>query len=150
MLPQDDRQNCPQPVMLYADKETQRHPILAELPWATPPFVGGYNIFEPKADAALLLSGAVFEFTVDETPDSENPFRSVMSGLVPMLVAGKHGKGRTAALATDVAPHWAGNFVDWGKKRITQSLPNGGFIEVGEHYAAFFSQLVRWIGGNDE
>ena len=65
----------------------------------------------------------------------------------PMLVVGGYGKGRTAALATDVAPHWVGGFVDWGKARITQNLSNGGFVEIGADYAKFFAQLLRWVAG---
>ena len=62
---------------------------------------------------------------------------------VPMLVVGKHGRGRTAAFASDVAPHWVGGFVDWGVERVTESIGDGG-IEVGADYAAFWRNLVRW------
>ncbi len=39
------------------------------------------------------------------------------------LVVGQHGRGRTAALATDVAPHWVGGLVDWGDRA---RRPGGG------------------------
>ena len=63
----------------------------------------------------------------------------------PLLVVGRHGAGRTAALATDVAPHWVGGLVDWGDRRIVQEV-GGGSIEVGNWYARFFRNLVAWAG----
>ena len=49
-------------------------------------------------------------------------------------MVGRHGYGRTAALATDVAPHWVGGLVDWGDQRITQKVTEDS-IEVGNWYA---------------
>jgi len=60
-------------------------------------------------------------------------------------VVGAWGQGRTAALATDVAPHWVGGMVDWGDRRIVQDLP-GGFVEIGNWYAEFFRNLLVWTG----
>ena len=65
--------------------------------------------------------------------------------VAPLLIVGRHGAGRTAALATDVAPHWVGGFVDWGDQRIVQEV-GGGMIEVGNWYARFFRNLVAWAG----
>ena len=61
------------------------------------------------------------------------------------MVVGQHGKGRTAALATDVAPHWVGGLVDWGDRRVVQDVA-GGFIDVGNWYAQFFRNLLVWTG----
>ena len=139
MLKTDDRRNFPQGVLL---SPTQSHPVLANLPWETPPLVGGLNEFTPKPNTTVLLHGFLpsisaigdrFEFRLDTTT-------------YPILVVGAYGKGRTAALATDVAPHWVGGFVDWGTPRVTQKLPNGGFVEIGSDYAKFFAQLLRWTG----
>ena len=139
MLQADDRRNFSQGVLL---SPMQPHPILDNLPWETPPLVGGLNEFAVKPDAKVLLNGLPlsirtnadrFDFGFDTTP-------------YPMLVVGEYGKGRTAALATDVAPHWVGGLVDWGQQRITQYLPNGGFVEIGSDYAQFFAQLLRWVG----
>jgi len=63
----------------------------------------------------------------------------------PLLIVGRHGEGRTAALATDVAPHWVGGFVDWGDRRVTQPVA-GDAIEVGNWYAQFFRNLLVWTG----
>ena len=140
MLNTDDRRNFPQGVLL---SPVQPHPILEGLPWETPPLVGGLNEYTAKQDAKVLLKGLPLSIQADN--------RGLDFGCgertYPMLVVGEYGKGRTAALATDVAPHWSGGFVDWGKRRITQDLPNGGFVEIGADYATFFVQLLRWVAG---
>ena len=140
MLNVDDRRNFSQGVLL---SPVQSHPILDGLPWETPPTVGGLNEFAAKPDATVLLNGLPLSIV-----RHEGKFDFGASGKTyPMLVVGEYGKGRTAALATDVAPHWVGGLVDWGKTRITQNLPDGGFVEIGADYAKFFAQLLRWISG---
>lgn len=152
MLDRDDRRNYAQPTLIYRE---QNHPILDGLPWNNPPFVGGFNEFTGKPDSQTLLSAYCSDFRIsniisDELISVPLPNNEILSFSLmkkyPMLVVGTFGKGRTAALATDVAPHWVGGFVDWGKQRITQNIPGGESIEVGMDYARFFSQLVRWTG----
>ena len=135
MQNEDDRRNFSQPVMVQRCRE---HPILAGLPWHTPPFIGGFNQFTPKPETEILLEAVRFEVQLDET--------AVFTPLerFPLLVIGKYGKGNVAALATDVAPHWVGGWVDWGGERITQQTVGNGFIEAGVDYVKFFAQLVRW------
>ena len=48
------------------------------------------------------------------------------------------------ALATDVAPHWVGGFVDWGKERVVADVGDD-FIDVGNWYARFFRQLLQVV-----
>jgi len=140
MLNTDDRRNFSQGVLL---SPVQSHPILYGLPWEKPPTVGGLNEFVAKPDAKVLLNGLPLSIRVNEDQfDFDFEAKTY-----PMLVVGEYGKGRTVALATDVAPHWVGGFVDWGKTRITQNLPNGGFVEIGADYAKFFAQLLRWLAG---
>ena len=134
----DDRRNFSQPVMVQPCRE---HPILDDLPWHAPPFIGGFNRFEPKTDATVLLESVRFDVQLAEAPVFTELERS------PLLVVGKYGKGNVAALATDVAPHWVGGWVDWGTERITQQTIDDEFIEVGNDYAKFFAQLVRWLLG---
>lgn len=169
MLNQDDRRNFSQWAFVLKHHD---HPVLEGLPWEKPPFIGGLNQFTPKPNTNLLLNAVTADIRIvqeDEVADCNNDsifnyiskpvkerFSTSLSGgnalfltfaeTFPLLVAGQYGKGRTAALATDVAPHWVGGWVDWGKKRIPQKLNNGNSIEVGEDYVRFFSQLVRWIG----
>ena len=64
----------------------------------------------------------------------------------PLLVVGEFGCGRTAALATDVAPHWVGPLVDWGVPRVAAQAPQANAVEVGGNYATFLRQLLSWIG----
>ena len=139
MLPADDRRNFSQGVLL---SPVQPHPILDGLPWETPPLVGGLNEFAVKLEANVLLKGMPLSIRAD---NAQFEFGFDMK-TYPMLVVGEYGKGRTAALATDVAPHWVGGFVDWGTPRITPRLPNGGSVEIGSGYTKFFTQLLRWIG----
>jgi uncharacterized membrane protein len=138
MLHTDDRRNFSQGVIL---SPVQSHPILDGLPWEMPPFVGGLNEFIAKPDANVLLKGLPLSIRINDD--------GVVFGFdektYPMLVVGEYGMGRTAALATDVAPHWVGGFVDWGKIRTTQDLPDGGFVEIGADYVQFFTQLLRWV-----
>jgi uncharacterized membrane protein len=131
----DDRRNSAQPCLIRQGAE---HEILAGLPWDAPPGIGGYNAFTPKPGAEVLLTAV--RFAVHQ---HEGRFEFTAGEEVPLLVVGQHGHGRTAALATDVAPHWVGGWVDWGDRRVHQEIA-GGFIEVGNHYAEFFHNLVRW------
>jgi uncharacterized membrane protein len=133
----DDRRNCAQPCLVRKDAE---HPIVDGLPWDRPPGIGGYNAFRPKAGTQVLLSTVQFSVRCE---GSEYRFRQQHEA--PLLVVGSFGRGRTAALATDVAPHWVGGMVDWGDERMTQDVADG-FIEVGNHYARFFRNLLVWTG----
>jgi uncharacterized membrane protein len=76
---------------------------------------------------------------------SSGEFEFTRGEETPLLVVGQHGRGRVAALATDVAPHWVGGFVDWGDRRITQDVADG-FVEIGNWYAQFFRNLLVWTG----
>jgi hypothetical protein len=139
MLQADDRRNFAQGVLL---SPMQSHPILDNLSWETPPLVGGLNALTAKPGAHLLLNGLPLSIRAN---GSQFGF-GFDTQTYPMLVVGKYGRGRTVALATDVAPHWVGGLVDWGQSRITQHLPNGGSVEIGSDYAKFFAQLLRWVG----
>lgn len=168
MANQDDRRNFSQPAMAF---KHHSHPVMEGLPWDRPPFIGGLNQVEAKSDATILLkalctkvrivdedevaeagSDSLYDFKARPfedrlsipLPGGAAAFLSLVEDL-PLLVVGKYGKGKTAAFTADVAPHWIGGMVDWGKNRITQQLPNGDSVEVGDCYAQFFAQLVRWI-----
>jgi uncharacterized membrane protein len=138
---EDDRVNCDRPTFVCAVSE---HEILDGLPWATrPPLIGGYNRFTVKTDAELLLESR----TCDAAIDGER-ITLTEAGRDPLLAVGEYGKGRVAALATDLAPHWIGPMIDWGERRVSgQSwLPGAIDIEVGDCYAQFVEQLLRWTG----
>jgi len=140
IMAEDDRINCDQPALLIRAEE---HAIVADLPWeARPPTVGGFNRVTVKPGSAALLlvqrfqatvAGGRFDFTAQEQD--------------PMLVIGAHGAGRTAALMTDLAPHWVGGLVDWGdSERVTARAPGSWEIEVGNFYAQLVANLLAWTG----
>ena len=140
---EDDRINCDQPALLIKAAE---HEIVADLPWETrPPTVGGFNRFiaRPGSETLLLVQrfAARYEsgrFQFD--PDEQDP----------MLVLGTYGQGRTAALATDLAPHWVGGLVDWGDgERVVARAAGSWQIEVGNFYAQFIANLLAWTGQLD-
>ena len=137
MQSSDDRRNCSQPCLI---EQAADHPILAGLPWDRPPGIGGYNQFAPKDDSKTLLNSV--QFSVCRTVADYEFSRGTTS---PLLVVGQHGLGRTAALATDVAPHWVGGFVDWGDRRVVQHV-GGEDVEVGNWYVEFFRNLLIWAG----
>ncbi len=138
MLDHDDRRNFAQPCLVRVAAE---HPVLAGLPWETPPSIGGLNVVRPKTGSQTVLTAV--PFSVRRQGDG---FLFTPGTEVPLLVLGRSGKGRTAALATDVAPHWVGGLVDWGDRRVVQEV-GAGFIEVGTWYARFFENLLRWARG---
>jgi uncharacterized membrane protein len=153
MQASDDRVNSPQPCLL---EKRADHPILHGLPLEHPPGIGGYNLVRPKADAEVLL--VVRHFAVDDRlrDDSRDEGRDeefdhhytfTRGESAPLLVVGRHGRGRAAAFTSDVAPHWVGGLVDWGPERVKAQAPGANDIEVGSHYAELFIRLVRWTMG---
>lgn len=136
---EDDRVNSDRPVLVAAVRE---HAITDDLPWRQcPPVIGGYNRFTPRAGAQVLLEAHTYAVT---RPGEQ--FEFAAQGVDSLLVTGAHGQGRTAALATDVAPHWVGPLVDWGSGRVQAQAAGAEAIEVGDLYAQFFRQLVGWTG----
>ncbi len=142
----DDRRNFSQSIFMIPAQKHELHPILADLPWETPPGIGGYNAFWPKEDATVLLEGVRFAMILLKSGEGDElgDFEIVLEDTMPLLVTGTFGSGNVAALATDVAPHWVGGFVDWGQERVIQEIPGAGFVEVGSDYAKFFRNLLLW------
>jgi uncharacterized membrane protein len=141
MLSEDDRVNSSQPWIIEKKEE---HPILSGLPFDEyPSYVGGFNRLTKKEMSAELLS--LRELTISSAFD--RTLRIETRGSVPLLVVGAYGVGRTAAFASDVAPHWVGGFVDWGEQRITTRAQGSEEVEVGSDYVTFFSRLVEWTLG---
>lgn len=140
MQDHDDRVQSRRPWILQAVKS---HPILDHLPFDSPPTVGGFNRISPKPGATELLRGVSVE--ISDAP--AEGLQLAAGASETLLVAGQFGKGRTAALACDVAPHWVGTFVDWGTPRVSAQAVGAEGVEVGCHYAEFFTRLVRWTMG---
>ncbi|MHB8531209.1 MAG: glutamine amidotransferase [Solirubrobacteraceae bacterium] len=103
MLGYDDRVETPEGVhpVKVAD-----HELLGGVEGDWPHFLG-YNLLRNGSSGTVLLE-------VDSAP---------------MLVVGEHGRGRTAAFASDCSPHWGSpEFLEWA------------------HYGRFWGQLVGWLG----
>jgi uncharacterized membrane protein len=102
--PYDDRVETPEgaaPQVRLPD-----HPVLKGLPRNWPPFLG-YNRLKAKEQAQVVLTMR------------DDPF----------LVTGSYGKGKVAAFASSMAPHWGGlkECVDW------------------EGYAGFWCNVIDWL-----
>ncbi len=135
----DDRLNCDQPVLV---RRVSEHPAVNGLPWDTrSPAIGGFNRFAPAREATVLLEAQ--RMSVQRLGDK---FEFAPLDRHPLLVVGQFRNGRTAALATDVAPHWVGPLVDWGTPRVAAQAPGANGVEVGGDYATFFRQLLSWVG----
>jgi len=104
LLGHDDRVEAPDGV---TPAVTGQHPVLDGLDDSWPWFLG-YNRVTAKPGASVVMQ-------VDDDP---------------FLVVGNHGRGRTAAFASDCSPHWGSPaFLAW------------------PDCARFWSQLVTWLGG---
>lgn len=137
MQASDDRRNCAQPCLI---QKVADHPTVDGLPWDQPPGIGGFNAITPKPDARTILSTTRFSVR-----QSGGEFAFARADQSPLLVVGEYGAGRTAALATDVAPHWVGGLVDWGNERVCEQVA-GETVEIGNWYADFFRNLLAWTG----
>ncbi len=122
-------------------KQNQPHPIVRDLPFEQePPAIGGFNLFTAKANTEVVLSAVQFQ-----TVYQNEKFFFDQNSETPLLVLGSYGAGKTAAFASDVAPHWVGPLVDWGDRRITACAPGAVSVEVGCWYAAFLKNVIRWL-----
>lgn len=139
MADKDDRRNWSQFAMV---RKKQDHEILSTLPFNCPPGIGGYNEFTVKDNGKIILAGELYEV------DSSRGFPQLsLTGEFPLLVVSEE-QTRRVCLATDVAPHWVGGFVDWGDKRVKVEMGDD-FIEVGCWYMQFFGNLLSWaLGGS--
>jgi len=134
----DDRVNWSQPCLIEKNND---HPIISRLPFdAVVPGIGGFNQFSAKPEAKTILSTRRFNVQRAFSGFEFQPF----SKTDPLLVVGTYGKGRVTAFASDVAPHWVGGLVDWGNSRVSAQGPGANAIEVGNWYALFFGQMVKW------
>jgi uncharacterized membrane protein len=108
--PVDDRIEVPEgfePVVRGA----KNHPVIAGIrgPW---PYLLGFNEVRPKPDATVLLATG-----------SEDT-------ALPLLVVGKHGRGRTMAWTSDIGPHW---------------LPDS--FAAWKGYGSLWRQAFAWLAG---
>lgn len=143
----DDRVNWSGPCVV---RQIEEHAVTAGLEFDPAPVVGGFNRLEAAAEADVILvvdryavhggDGAAKHAEVSVGPVQ---FEHVDSS--PLLACGVFGQGRSAAFATDAAPHWVGGFVDWGRERVAVATDDFE-IEVGDSYVRFFGNLLEWCG----
>jgi len=141
MKPADDRINCPQPCLV---EKIADHKIVGSLPFdQTPPAIGGFNQLKAKPEASTILVARRFDVSRKQDNFSFTPYQEPD----PLLIVGSFGKGRVAAFATDVAPHWVGGLVDWGDSRVEAQAQDAEAVEVGNWYAELFANMVNWTAG---
>lgn len=133
---EDDRHNLPQGCVVVPKSDCAEH--FRSLDWNTPPLIGGYNQFCPLPRSAIQLIGK--RLVIGRAPDLQI---SIRPEEIPLLVSSSYQKGFAAALAFDLAPHWIGGMIDWGKLRQRIDF-NQGFIEVGDQYYSFVSKLLAF------
>lgn len=108
-LPQDDRLEIPEgfePEILAAG-----HPLFAGIDGPWPPLLGANEVVAKTGEDVSVLA----RLPMDQ-------------GGHPLLVTGRHGKGRTLAWTSDIGPHWVPNaFVAW------------------PGYARFWTNVAAWL-----
>lgn len=129
---QDDRVNARGGALVYPKK---RNPLLKGISFRESPVISGFNRVSPKSSSQVLL------WAREIIP--RYPKISLEEREYPLLIIGAYGRGTVVALTTDVAPHWVGSFVDWGRRRVKIEVSKGVEIEVGERYLQFLGRLVK-------
>ncbi len=138
MTDTDDRVNSHGPCLIIKKND---HPIIKGLDLENDvPGIGGFNRFEVKPGAELILSSQRYCASVR---GDEATFKKLES--CPLLAAGTFGLGRVVSLATDLAPHWVGGLVDWGKSRVKTCAAGSVEIEVGSDYAVLLANIIKWV-----
>ena len=138
----DDRRNLSQGCVVLP--KDPAHPVVRALPWDAPGIIGGYNELQPKRGAVIGIVGRHLAVTAK----GKRVTATARSREVPLLISWKVGAGLCIALAFDLAPHWVGGFVDWGKKRVRVEF-NGAWIEVGNYYHQFVANLLSYCSRKD-
>ena len=138
MKTKDDRVNFSSPCLIAKEND---HEIIEKLPFEDDvPAIGGLNELTVKKDALNILSAVKYSVKKKGKKINLNQQKKY-----PLLVVGEYSLGKTAAFASDVAPHWVGPFVDWGTKRIKAIADGAEAIEIGNLYAEFFANLIKWL-----
>ncbi|MFH1858347.1 MAG: glutamine amidotransferase [Candidatus Omnitrophota bacterium] len=132
----DDRVNTAGGAVLFPKK---RHPVLKGLSFRTAPVIAGFNRVTAKGSSEVVLEARKILARGTNVALEKRHY--------PLLVFSRYGKGKVAALATDVAPHWVGSWVDWGRRRILVKISRNHRIEVGEYYLRLLGSLLQTLQG---
>jgi uncharacterized membrane protein len=95
---------------------------------------------EAKKGSQTILS--VKRYSISKTKEA---FYFNCKDTAPLLVIDSYGRGKIAAFASDVAPHWTGGLVDWGDRRITVQAKGAGQVEIGNWYLSLFGNMIEWV-----
>lgn len=136
----DDRVHFPAGALVFPKCS---HSMFDLISFANPPVICGLNHFRLKKDSRVLLS--VKEVLVSSRGRRGKYCLKLARREFPLLVISKDSSKKVAAFATDLAPHWCGGLVDWGRKRVKISIKNSISIEVGDGYVRLLSSLIRWL-----
>lgn len=139
-LSRDDRVHLPGGAIIVPKIQ---HPMIQRLHVEKFPVICGLNEFLPKEKSCVLLTAR--KILAESLLRASPPRLRLDSKEYPLLVI--HSQERTAALATDLAPHWCGGLVDWGRRRMRIRVKGNISIEIGDLYFRFVSVLLRWLGG---
>jgi uncharacterized membrane protein len=118
------------------------HAMFRGISFHSAPMICGLNHVRPKRKGLVLLTAR--KILRKGNPTSRKFQLILQEKEYPLLVLDSDSRSRIAALTTDLAPHWCGGFVDWGKARsllVTDKIE----IEVGHLYVRFVSSLIRWL-----
>lgn len=135
----DDRACSASGVLL--EVKLPHHPLLRGLQFREPLTAIGHNRFRRRRSSSELLSARAL------MRGGPAGF-SLSRDSAPMLVVRESidgATGRTAALATSLAPPWSGGLTEWGARRLSIDSQT----DVGEGYAMFVLNLIRWLCGEE-
>lgn len=157
-LMRDDRLNFPGGALIISKK---KHPMFQSISFKNPPVICGLNRLRPKKNSRVILAarrivcrdGSYAALPHSKTYPAHGrnklrPYVALDPIEYPLLVIASDPRQRAAALATDLAPHWSGGLVDWGRKRLKLRVSGKIQIEVGDQYVRFVAALIRWLTRN--
>jgi uncharacterized membrane protein len=121
----------------------RKHPSIRFLNFKNPPSVAGLNKILPKKNSQVVLCAKAI--SVAHQSRSQSYSIAFEYGEYPLLVVDGDPEKRIAALATDLAPHWCGGILDWGKRRVLMNVTPDISVETGYLYHQFVSSLIKWL-----
>jgi hypothetical protein len=128
---------------VFLEVKLPHHPLLRGLDLREPLTIVGHNRFQRCALSSEILCGRAFE-------RRGRSGWQVSEESLPMLVVRESvdgAMGRGAALATSFGPPWSGGLTEWGATRHRLAIDAQAHLEVGEGYAVFVLNLMRWLCG---
>jgi len=120
----------------YRARRRERSPFMKKFDFSRSPGLCGYNRARARKHAQTVLDVETVRF-------NHRSRRYQVIRRDPLLVLGAHRKGLVGAFTTDLAPHWAGGFVDWGHPRVALRNGREAGVEIGTQYLKFIGALIR-------